>query len=327
MVFYFYEEAMKEVAKISVDGLVPNSYHLSHWKGNQTPEPLKADTSTEIVFRYEAHANRKNFFPQVGIATNNHFDTDGLLSVWALLNPKKAEPMAERMIVAAEAGDFSTFSSEEGVQIPLLIDGLCHSDDSPLAGMIAAYAGPREAAYYKGLLPLVPDLFRKKDHYKKYWQAPFEQILASMASFEKGVIGLEEYEEEGLSVVIDEKSPARQAIDHHCQGDLILVIEDREKAEGGFAYELDYRYYAWADTITRPPIKKISMASLAEALNRFEGRASGKWMCEGYSGMSLSAALKFTDEQGSRQLSTIHPDDLIRMVRAHLKTGEVENDE
>lgn len=326
MVFYFYEEAMKDVAKVSVDGIVPNSFHLSHWKGNQTPVPLKADTATEIALRYLRHPDQKTFFPQVGIITNNHFDTDGLLSVWALLNPRKAEPMAGRLISAAEAGDFSTFSSEEGVQIHLLIEALCHSNKSPVNETINAYIGPREAACYKGLLTLIPDLFRKRDTYRSFWRAPFEKILQSMALFEKGIVGVEEYEEEELSVVIDEFRPARQAIDRHCQENLILVIEDREKKGGGFGYELDYRYYAWADTVTRPPIKKIEMQSLAEALNRQENQKEGQWMAGNYPGRAMTSALKYTDKNGGRRLSRLHPKDVIQMVLSHLKMcGDVDH--
>lgn len=322
MVFYFYQETMKGVPKLSIDGLVPQSYHLSHWKGNQTPAPLKADTSTEIVLRYLAHPNPKIFFPSVNIITNNHFDTDGLLAVWALLNPKKAEPMAGRIIAAAEAGDFSSFSSEEGVQMNLLIDALSSSPESPFASQLTGYDGPREAFYYKVLLPLLPDLFRKKDEYRHLWREAYDEIILSMELFEKGIIGLEEHEQEGLSVVIDEHRPARQAIDHHCQGNLFLVIEDREREEGGFGYELEYRYYSWADTVTRPPITPIPMETLAEHLNRHEGLREGKWMTGGYKGQWMTSALKFTDEAGGRYLSRLHPDQVIRLVLSHLQFRE-----
>ncbi|MFQ5597794.1 MAG: DUF6687 family protein [Nitrospiria bacterium] len=325
MVFYFYEDAMKDVAKISVDGLVPNSFHLSHWKGNQTPVPLKADTATEIAFRYISHPDRKSFFPQASIITNNHFDTDGLLSVWTLLNPRKAEPMAGRLISAAEAGDFSIFSSEEGVQINLLIHGLCQARKGPISDIIDAYSGPREAAYYKGLLPLIPDLFRKKDDYRSFWGPPFEAILHSMDLFEKGVVGVDEYEEEALSVIMDESRPARQAIDHYCQGDLILVVEDREKNEGGFGYELEYRYYSWADTVTRPPIKTIDMVPLAKTLNRLDSAASGHWVFEDYPGRAMTSALKYTDARGGRRLSHLHPEEVIRSVLVHLQSQKDTN--
>ncbi|MBI3803619.1 MAG: hypothetical protein HY282_07625 [Nitrospirae bacterium] len=313
---------MKGVPKISVDGLVPQSHHLSHWKGNQTPPPLKADTSTEIVLRYLAHPNPKQFFPQVSIITNNHFDTDGLLSVWALLNPKKAEPMAGRLIAAAEAGDFASFSSEEGVQMNLLIEALAGSKESPLYSQREAYTGPKETFLYKMILPMLPDLFRRKDEYRGLWRESYDSIVQSMELFEKGTIGVEEHEPEGLSVIIDEQRPARQAIDHHCQGNLFLVIEDREREEGGFGYELEYRYYAWADTVTRPPIQPIPMERLAEHLNRHEGLRVGKWMTGGYPGQSMTSALKYVDDEGHRALSRLSPDQVLRLVLEHLQSRE-----
>ncbi len=319
MVFYFYENAMREVDKVSVDGLVPKSAHLSHWKGNQTPSSFKADTATEIVFRYLCHPRRKELFPQIRIITNNHFDTDGLLSIWALLNPKKADPMAGRLISAAEAGDFSTFSSEEGVQINLLIEALCKSEESPLIEKINQYDGPVEAAYYKHLLPLVPDLFRHKERYRSLWEMPFKKILHAMELFEKGIIGIEEYENEGLSVVIDKEKPARQAIDHYCQGNLFLVIEDQEKREGGFGYELEYRYYTWADTVTRPPVKQILFDDLATKFNKEEGHHNGKWQTGNFPGRSMTSVLKFTDTNGGDLTSHLHPRTVIEDVLSYLR--------
>ncbi|MFY9269438.1 MAG: DUF6687 family protein [Candidatus Manganitrophaceae bacterium] len=328
MIFYFYEEAMKGVPKISVDGLVPQSHHLSHWKGNQTPPPLKADTSTEIALRFLADPNQKQYFPGVSIITNNHFDTDGLLSVWTLLHPKKAEPMAGRLIAAAEAGDFSSFSSEEGVQMNLLIEALAASDESPILSQLSSYPGPKEAYLYKTLLPMLPDLFRRKDEYLFLWREAYDRIIQSMELFEKGIIGVEEHEEERLSIIIDEQRPARQAIDHHCLGNLFLVIEDRERGEGGFGYELEYRYYAWADTVTRPPIAPIPMEPLAEHLNRHEapheGPTEGKWMTRDYTTRSMTSALKFTDPSGKRHLSRLRPDQVIPIVLAHLGSKETD---
>ncbi|MFQ5543936.1 MAG: DUF6687 family protein [Nitrospiria bacterium] len=336
MVFYFYEEAMRDVAKISVDGLVPNSFHLSHWRGNQTPTPLKADTATEIALRYLAHPARKTLFPHVSIITNNHFDTDGLLAVWSLLNPRRAEPMAGRLIAAAEAGDFSIFSSEEGVQVNLLINALCRADESPIMPQIQDYKGPLEGAYYKALLPIVFDLFQKKEEYSAFWKVPFEKILHGMTHFEKGIVGVEEHEEEGLTVVIDEERLLPQAIDHYCMGNLFLVVEDRHRHEGGFGYELEYRYYAWADTVTRPQIPSIPMGSLVEILNDEEGKVTSdleksdlgedslkdEWKTDGFTGQSKTSALKFTNEKGARGLSRLHPEYVIQTVLNYLKSDE-----
>jgi len=58
MRFAFYTDALENTPKLSVDGVVPNSVHLSHWEGNETPAELKADTSTEITLNLVASPRR-----------------------------------------------------------------------------------------------------------------------------------------------------------------------------------------------------------------------------------------------------------------------------
>jgi len=321
MVFYFYEERMREVAKISVDGLAPKSFHLSHWVGNKTPEALKADTATEVVFRYLAHPHRRDFFPEVRIVTNNHFDTDGLLAVWALLNFRKPQPSSGRFIAAAEAGDFASFSSEEGLQVNFLIQALCQSRESPFWNDLASYRGPREAGCYKMLLPIVPNLFWKKASYQSLWEPPFKRLLHSMSLFEKGLVGLEEYEAEGLSVVVSDQKQMPQAIDHYCQGNLFLLVEDRQKALGGFAYELLYRRYAWAETVTRPRIPQLPMEPLAEKLNARDESRGGIWKTADYREKGLTSVLKYCDPSGDTAYSRLHPEAVVELVHAHLKAS------
>jgi len=317
MVFYFYEEAMGPVQKISVDGLVPNSYHLSHWKGNNTPNALKADTATEIAFKYNAHPRRTSLFPYANIITNSRFDTDGLLAVFTLLYPEQAALMLPALIATAEASDFGLFSSEEGVQNHLLIQGLI-SDKSPLRASFRRGSGPKEALYYKEILPLLPDLFKKKEEYRALWRGPFDDIIASMTMFERGAIGFEECEEEKLTIVLNDTPPARQAIDAYCKGDLFLIIEDRKKREGGYRYELTYRYYAWADTVRRPVIAKIAMEPLVEELNQLETASHGKWTTE-ISGTPCATALVFSNHNGRSDLSALPPEKVISSVLSHLQ--------
>jgi hypothetical protein len=42
--------------------------------------------------------------------TNDHFDADGLAGVFALNDPVRAEPLAERLVAFAAAGDFDVAS-------------------------------------------------------------------------------------------------------------------------------------------------------------------------------------------------------------------------
>ena len=317
MVFYFYEEAMQSVRKISVDGLVPNSFHLSHWAGNETPPALKADTSTEIALNFISNSDYKTLFPNANILTNNHFDTDGLLSVFTLLYPHKAEPIAQTLIETSEACDFSSFSSENGVQLNILIGQICHAEASPFRNKWKSFSGPKESLYYKVLLQELPDLIKRKDEYSDLWRVQFDKIVASMELFEKRALWVQEFNEVGLTVIVDDTKPAPQAIDYYCKGDIFLVVQEHA---GKYQYELSYRYYSWADTVRRPKISKISTTHLAEHLNRNEKEHHGKWRSETKGQPFYSTVvLSFTDDKGSPCFSGISPNEVTQSVLSHLE--------
>ena len=90
MRFEYYTDKLADVPKLSVDGTVDNAIHFSHWKGNQTPAGVKADTSTEITLNVVAAPNRDELTQGIDLVTNNHFDTDGVLSVWTMLTGERA---------------------------------------------------------------------------------------------------------------------------------------------------------------------------------------------------------------------------------------------
>src|SRR6185503_8190985 len=123
MRFEFYHSGLDNVPKLAVDGTVGNSIHLSHWQGNETPVEVKADTSTEITLNLVASPKRDALTQGIELVTNNHFDTDGVLSVWTMLNGERALELRDKLIPAAEAGDFSEFSSVDGVRASIIIQG------------------------------------------------------------------------------------------------------------------------------------------------------------------------------------------------------------
>src|SRR5687767_13980375 len=124
MRFEYDHPGLDNVPKLSVDGTVPNSVHFSHWEGNETPAELKADTSTEIALNLVASPQQSQFTRGIELVTNNHFDTDGVLSVWTVLNGNRVLPFKEILISTAEAGDFSEMTSETGVRASIVIQGL-----------------------------------------------------------------------------------------------------------------------------------------------------------------------------------------------------------
>src|SRR5256712_11964637 len=151
MMFEFYCDAIADVPKLSVDGTVDNAIHFSHWKGNETPASVKADTSTEIALNVVASSSRNELTKGIDLVTNNHFDTDGVLSVWTMLNGEHALPLRNKLIAAAEAGDFSEFSSEDGERTSIVIQGSDSPTDKsapPLASKLAGELVTDEARAY-----------------------------------------------------------------------------------------------------------------------------------------------------------------------------------
>src|ERR1041385_2270800 len=142
MRFEFYHSGLENVPHLSVDGTVSNSIHLSHWNGNETPAAVKADTSTEITLNVMALPNIDAITQGIQLVTNNHFDTDGVLSVWTMLNGERALSLRDKLVPAAEAGDFSEFTNEAAIRASITIQGSDQpaSDDeagSPLACSLA----------------------------------------------------------------------------------------------------------------------------------------------------------------------------------------------
>src|SRR5215208_5333088 len=117
MRFEFYHEGLSGAPLLAVDGTVDGALHLSHWEGNTTPPELRADTSTEIALNFAAWPRREEWARGVEVVTNNHFDADGVLAVWAVLNGERALGLRDELVSAAEAGDFSEFPDERAVRV------------------------------------------------------------------------------------------------------------------------------------------------------------------------------------------------------------------
>ena len=77
---------------------------LTHHKDGSTPVHLRGDTSTDTVF----NALRAGWRPLkiANAVTCNHFDIDGLVSAWALIEPLKALEHEDVLRETARIGDF-----------------------------------------------------------------------------------------------------------------------------------------------------------------------------------------------------------------------------
>jgi hypothetical protein len=327
MRFEYYHDGLANVPKLSVDGTVANAVHFSHWKGNETPASVKADTSTEIALNLVAAPDREELTRGIDLVTNNHFDTDGVLSVWTMLNGARALELRDKLIAAAEAGDFSEMSTQEGVRASIVIQGSDSPTDvgSPLARQLAGSEVTDEARAYELVLPHVERVLTRTNDYASLWIDPWNRIASALESFAKGRSRVEEDHEAKISLVTlapeifssvgfkpNRHSAPFTAISHHARGEVFLIATP---LDGGWAYRIDYPYYSWAETIVRPKIERRDFSSLIARLNEAEQNPAGHWKIDT---SELASAAKFSDANGKLAASSLQLDAVASELRSAL---------
>jgi len=325
MRFQFYTDEIADLPKLSVDGTVDNSIHFSHWEGNKTPEEVKADTSTEIALNLVTSPHRDELTQGIDLVTNNHFDTDGLLSVWSVMTGERAAEYRDVLIAAAEAGDFSEYSSETGIRASIAIQGSDQASPnndagSPLARQLAGAEVDDDARAYDLLLPEVERLITNINDYEDLWRDGWESIAKAIESFESGSSQVKEFTENDLSLVTlapqifsgSRFNPTRHsapytAISQYARGKLFVIAIPNS---GGWFYRIDYPYYSWAETIVRPHVQRRDFTEVLRRLSESE-RNPGNWKLDS---REMTSAVKFLDESGSLATSSQSPDEVASIV-------------
>jgi len=330
MRFEFYHTGLDDVPKLSVDGTVSNSIHFSHWEGNQTPIEVKADTSTEIALNLVASPNRLKLTQGIELVTNNHFDTDGVLSVWTVLNGERALDLREQLIPAAEAGDFSEFSTENSVRASIVIQGSdqaspSNESGSPLAAYLAGKEISDDAQAYDLVLPEVEGVLRNTGEYETLWRSGWDAIASAIESFEKGLSKVEEYQDARLSLITlapevfspSGFNPTRHAapytaISRYARGQIFLIATP---FRDGWSYRIDYPYYSWAETLVRPKVTRHDFGSLISQLDRIEQNHDAHWKLDN---SEMTSAVKFLEAGNTLAASSLSPDELVSLMQAEM---------
>jgi hypothetical protein len=335
MRFEYYHAGLEDAPKLSVDGIVPASVHFSHWQGNQTPARIKADSSTEITLNVVAAPDREELTQGIELVTNNHFDTDGVLSVWTMLTGERALDLRAELVAAAEAGDFSANTGAQGIRASLVLQG---GDEfvpdsgvaSPLARHLAGDTDVDEARAYALVLPEVERVLTRTDYYEHLWHDEWAKTEASLESFASGASRVDEDAETGLSVVTLSRelygargfTPTRNAapytaITANARGRIYLIAVPLGRAWG---YRVDYPYYSWAETVVRPPITRYDFAPLIARLAELEQNREGRWLINSE---GLSSAFNFADADQHLRASSLSPERVADELRAALSVAVV----
>jgi len=314
MRFQFYSEDLDNVPKLSVDGTVANSIHFSHWKGNTTPAEVKADTSTEIALNLVASPRRAELTQGIDLVVNNHFDTDGVLSVWSVLNGERALEFRDLLISAAEAGDFSEHSSDDGVKVSIAIQGLNQAgsdndDASPLASFLAGQRVDDDEKAYELVLPEVERLLSNVNGYESLWRDGWNDVSLALESFARGESHVVEHEGISLITLAPDLVQWLMAISKHARGEMFLIATPMA---GGWTYRLDYPYYSWAETVVRPEIVRRDLTNALTMLNERDGDGrDGRWKIDN---SEMTSAAKFFNADGTLGVSQLEPDEVLAVL-------------
>lgn len=289
-------------ANVIVDGapLKSTILTLSHWPNNATPAKLKRDTSTATVFAYledpDSHCD-------VGLVSNNHFDEDGLFSMFGLISPETAMANRELLVDASFAGDFGVYQARAAARLCFAIESFTAEESSPLPN--STFLGcehQRVAALYSEMLQRLPGLLENLDEYREYWLQQDQHLDESESLIASGRIQIDEIPEFDLAIVhIPAELPSRE-VRRYLQSESAPVhpfaihgVTDSNRIlrVQGKRCELQYRYESWVQLVSRRPQLRADLRSLCERLNTME-KAAGLWRCDSVDGISPRMYLEGT---------------------------------
>jgi len=273
---------------IIVDGapLPSTVLTLSHWPNNSTPEKLKRDTSTAIVFSY---LDSPDEHVQIPLVSNNHFDEDGLFSMFALCKPRLASEFRELLIDGSMAGDFGIVQQRTAARLCFVIEAFAAPSTSPLsASVFAGCERQRTEALYHSMLERLAGVLEDIDAYEALWHGQDAHLDQSLRFLDSGDIKIEEIPEVDLAIVhVDEAIPEREVC-RYLQTELAAVHpfaintatrRSRILYVQGQYLQMQYRYESWLQLASYRPQPRIKLDDFCGWLNDRE-TAAGVWRSE-----------------------------------------------
>ena len=309
-----YGPELEGVPNVIVDGRGNDAtvLALSHWPRNRTPAELKADSSIEIVLTYLRSPQRDELRQGAEAVSNNHYDIDGLMSIWAMLNPEAALDQRELLVAVGECGDFDRWSGEQATKVTCALHGLESLPSSPIRKGLAGVDDyvERTAFLYRETLPLVPKLLGDIDSFEEYWGEEYNDVEAGRELFAQGRATVREEPELDLAIFELPHQVHDMALYEQTQRSrVVLVIE-------GHRYQVRYRYESWVELQSRQPPPRIDLRPFAALLQSFEGN-DGDWAADDV--QHTLPRLRLRGPEGDTSSSSITPGLFVRLLSQHLR--------
>jgi hypothetical protein len=280
---------------------------LSHWPGSRVAPALAADLSAEIVVRY---LEQPDLHVDVDAVSNNHFDQDGLMGVWALVEPGQALAHRDLLIDVARAGDFTWSRTRDAARIAFTVGSLLDARQT-------------SGDPYEEFLPRVPELLDDIGAFHAVWADEDAFLDDSDALIEHGDVAIDERPELDLAIVTIPSLPKRpyhrftqpregslhpMAVFNRTPMTRIAYVRDRR-------YEVELRYESVVQFVSRPITPRPDLAVFADRLNKIEA-SDGTWYFEGVGGLTPSMQMRGADA------SSLTPTAFIDELLEYLPTAE-----
>ena len=287
---------------LSVDGAFDApGLNLSHWPGNRTPAALKRDLSTGIALAFAELPpdERESMARGCTALVNNHFDTDGILSMFAILNPEQALAHAARLLDAAAAGDLFRCPSEEAFVFDSILTAFGDAERSPRGSELRGLddRARRQLATEHALSALPGILARDLVPYESIVRAPLETLRADLADLQQAALD----DLVHLDFVVRTQGVGMESTQGGTRGCFDpgrhalwgTHLADRQLVLGPSAQGTTCRFLigtrSFFDMVTETSLPRPDLEALAEQLNDEEGTGSADevaWRCQHIEGAS-----------------------------------------
>jgi hypothetical protein len=261
---------------IVVDCHYPRGLALAHLYEPRVPEHVRANTSTDAALK----AIAAGLATQRKYVTCNHWDIDGFLAVWSLINPYEAAEDRELLLAAAMLGDFREFdaSSKTGhdaLKLCALLNAVearkfClpfgDLDDATIEYEVAEQK-------FEYFLPRLADWLSDLDSHTNLWQREYDRVLSDLARIDSGEVRIVEHEEIGLSVIRTPVPLHYYAICSRIRGGAMLTIFDERSY-----IEFEYRYETRVGRLDKTTIARRYLSELARKLTELEQAQGIRWV-------------------------------------------------
>ncbi|KVN17081.1 MULTISPECIES: DUF6687 family protein [unclassified Burkholderia] len=276
-------EHARDVPNISADAThnAATRLTLSHWPANRTPARYKANLSTESVLRF---APEMTDDPDVRHVTTDHFDLDGLASVYGLVAPDHALRHHALLVDVARFGDFARGRSDAARRLAFALNAIVAHTSREIG--TPGDEGTRIARIFRAMLPALRDLLDAPSPPDELWRAADRHHAATEALLDHPDATLEQHPALDLAVFrLPDAHAPRGCASQRYFGLSPIAFHNRTPlstlaivAHGDVV--VHQRYEGWVERVSAAPRPRRDLSILARALQAAEPHAC-RWRYDG----------------------------------------------